>query len=71
MGLALACVAFAVTIFLPVVSIWIGVGVALVGAIGGLSTRDVDRSHVYGRLAVVGSAWLIGASVYLFIAALR
>jgi hypothetical protein len=67
----LAAASFLLTIFLPLGLILIGVTLGLGGVIGGLTTSDPARSHIYARVAMAGSALLLGPAIYLALAVLQ
>jgi len=60
--------AFLVTIFMPILAIWIGVVVTLTGVIRGLRVDDAERSQTWGRVAVYGAIWSLGPLAYLALA---
>jgi hypothetical protein len=60
--------AFLVTIFMPILAIWIGVVVTLTGVIRGLRAKAAERSHTSGRVAVYGAIWSLGPLAYLALA---
>jgi hypothetical protein len=70
-GFFLVGASLASYVVFPIITLLVGVVVALVGAVGGLSTRSADRSHVYGRTAVLGMAWVAAPTIYLCLVALR
>jgi hypothetical protein len=61
-------VAFLVTIFMPILAIWIGVVVTLTGVIRSLRAEGAERSQIWGRVAVYGAIWSLGPLAYLALA---
>ena len=61
-------VAFLVTIFMPILAIWIGVAVTLTGAIRGMRAKDAESSQTWGSVAVWGEIWSLGPLAYLALA---
>ena len=60
--------AFFVTIFLPILAIWIGVVVTLMGVVRGRRAEDAERSQTWGSVAVYGAIWSLGPLAYLALA---
>jgi hypothetical protein len=66
-----AAVSFLGAIVVPAIVVLLGMALVLVGCFGGLMTRDAARSHVYGRVAVVGTVFVVAAGIVIAVALIQ